>query len=187
MRLVLIPCLPGFISLFIMGCGGSSTQLDIPEEMPGVCRGVDFNLNVEMREMCGVKVRKYRAYKNTSQYRIMSDPKGGKIFKKGDECELRLPDMLPVTLPASFSGKIDFNEPSQAKYISSSYKYHEFLSKKNNMRVKMIKIDIPLNTGMLQSVCYTISGSTRRASKIQKGFANQLVPLRCDIFEQFRK
>jgi hypothetical protein len=170
-----------------MCCGGTKTQLEIPDDMPPVCRGVDFNLNIEMREMCGVKVRKYRSYKNVSQYRLMTDPKGGRITKKGDKYELRLPDMLPTILPASISGKIDFREELRGKHLKSSYEYHEFLSRKNNARIKMMRLEILLNNGRRQSVCYTINGHSRKFSKVQGGFAHQLEPLECDIFEKFKK
>ncbi|MBF0430342.1 MAG: hypothetical protein HQK83_03630 [Fibrobacteria bacterium] len=171
-------------------CGSSSGKkqiLDVPIDMPEVCQGIDFNLNVEMREMCGVKSRSYRAYKNVPQYRMLLRPKGGKIVRKGDQYQLRLPKMIPIDLPPAMLGRITFSEDARRTYVKSKWDYHEFFPDGSNDRIKIMRIAIPLNDGNNKEVCYTILSNPTKVRKVQEGFANQLEVLDCSAFDRLTK
>jgi len=179
-----------FSALILIGCGGTGGKkkdtLEVPLDMPAICHDVDFDLNIEMREMCGVKVRNYRAYKNVPQYRMLIRPKGGKIVKKGDKYELRLPKMIPIILPTSLSGKIEFNESSRRTYLQSTWEYYEFFPGDGEERVKIMRIDIPVVGNAKKSVCYTILSRPSKVSKVQTGFASQLEVLECSAFNRLK-
>jgi len=175
-------------AFLLMGCGGTSgnsgEQLEVPMEMPEVCQGIDFNLNVEMREMCGVKVRRYRSYRNIAHYRLLSSPKGGKIVEKDGHYELRIPDMLPVGLPSSISGKIDFSEAARLKFLNTNTDYRESLHRSTGKRIRLIRITIPFQDGGSRPFCYTIRPRIKKVAEVQTGSSNELVSLDCSDLPQ---
>src|SRR5262245_26183283 len=97
------------LALLCIGCAGNA-KVVAPEDMPEVCQGLDFNRDAGLREICGVQTHRYLGYRNIPEHRNLLLPKGGKIVKKGDDMELRLENALPAPLPASFAGKITFDE-----------------------------------------------------------------------------
>jgi hypothetical protein len=180
-----------FMIILLSGCGGSSSSskgetLEIPVDLPEICHDIDFNINVEMREICGVKTRSYRGYKNVPQYRLLLRPKGGKIVRKGGEFELRLPKMLPIPLPRSFKDKIEFNERSRREYIKSTWEYHEFFPEGSDDRIKIMRINIPMLDGDKKSICYTILQKPRKIRKVQEGYASELKLLKCAAFDRLK-
>ena len=54
---------------FFSGCAGSSNgdDLEVPTNLPPICRDIDFVANPDMREMCGVRKAHNKAYKNIPQ------------------------------------------------------------------------------------------------------------------------
>jgi hypothetical protein len=54
----------GLISIpFLSGCGGTShgENLEVPTDMPPICRDIDFVTQPDMREVCGVRVVRYKS------------------------------------------------------------------------------------------------------------------------------
>ena len=176
------------IALFPWGCGSSSqsSNLEVPLDMPEICHDIDFNLNVEMRDICGVKARNYRAYKNIPQYRLLLRPKGGKIVKKEGALELRLPKMLPIELPPPLMEQIEFSEESRREYLKSTWEYYEFFQKPTDERIKIMRINIPLKIGDNKSMCYTILVKPSKVRKVMEGYSSELELLDCEAFDRLK-
>lgn len=149
--------------------------------MPDICQDLDFNRDSEFREVCGVKTRDYLAYRNIPEHRNLLLPKGGKIIKKGKALELRLQNTLPIALSPDLAGKIIFDEKLRRTFIKSKMDYCEFFPENSSNNVKIIKLDIPQDTGGEFSVCYTVE-SRASTSQRKTGFASRLEPLSCDDF-----
>jgi hypothetical protein len=170
--------------LWFCGCAAnskSSAKVYAPDDMPDVCQELDFNHNVSLREICGVKTRNYMAYRNIPEHRNLLMPKGGRIVKKGKSLELRLQSTLPAPLPEDFQGKILFDEKFRRNFLKSRMDYWEFFPDSSSQHVKIIKLDIPMDTGGEKSVCFTVqskSSSTHRKA----GYASSLDPLDCSDF-----
>jgi hypothetical protein len=175
-----------FIILSSCGSSNSGDKLDTPSDMPEICHGIDFKLNVEMREICGVRLRNYRAYKNIQQYRVLLQPKGAKIVKSGDNIALELPKTLPIALPEEFLTKIQFDESFRQELIKNKLDYQEFFPKGSNNRIKMMKILIPFKDGTQGALCYEIPKRAEKVSKVQMGYASSLKDLPCKIFEEWK-
>ena len=139
-----------------------------------------------MRKMCGVKTRTYRAYKNIPQYRLLMRPKGGKIVRKEGKLELRLPKMLPIALPSSVSGQIEFSEEARREYIKSTWEYYEFFQKVSDERIKIMRINIPMKVGDKTSMCYTILAKPKKVRKVMEGYSSELELLDCGAFDKLR-
>jgi hypothetical protein len=169
--------------LVISGCSGSRNAM--PMNMPEICQDMDFDLYPEMRKDC--KPRFYNSHKNQAIYRMLTLPKGGKIVKKGDDLELRLPDVLPSPLPSHFKGKISFSEPLRRDFIKTKMDYQEFSAKSTSKRVKIMRLDIPLNDGTQGSTCFNIPPKPAKASRIQMGYAFSLESITCATFEKWKR
>jgi hypothetical protein len=159
--------------------GGS--KVVAPEDMPDICQDLDFNRDVELREMCGVKTRDYLAYRNIPEHRNLLLPKGGKIVKKGKSLELRLQNTLPAPLPADLAGKIVFDEKLRRTFIKSRMDYCEFFPENSSHNVKIIRLDIPQDIGGEISLCYTVESRPTTAQR-KTGYASRLEPLDCEDF-----
>lgn len=153
----------------------------MPEDMPDICQDLDFSRDVEYRELCGVQARDYRAYRNIPEHRNLLQPKGGKIVKKGRLMELRLQNTLPAPLPAELAGKIIFAEKMRRTFLKSRMDYCEFFPENSTHSVKVIKLDIPQDTGGTLVLCYTVESRPTIAQR-KTGFASRLEPLDCAEF-----
>jgi len=153
LSIVFISCLP----LALMSCGGSNKDavLVIPTEMPEICRGIDFSSQPDMREVCGVRQARYQSYKNIPLQRYLIVPKGASIVKKNSEIELRLPNTLPIPLPAAIANGLEFSQDSRLAFIKNTMIYKE-LYPKGQDRVKMFKLGIPLEKGGIQELCFNL-------------------------------
>ncbi len=175
-----------FLSFSMIGCGSNKQGLEVPLDMPEICQGIDFNVNVSMRDVCGVKSRSYRAYKNLAEYRLLLYPKNGKIVKKNDHLELRLEKTIPVDLPKSWTGKIDFSERSRSQFLKNKYDYQEFIPKGTGKRLKIMKLSVPFISGDYGNVCYSIPPKAQGISDIQSGYAHKIEPMDCKKFELYK-
>lgn len=172
----------------LAGCGSSQpggSKVIAPDDMPDICQDLDFNRDVELRELCGVKTRDYMAYRNIPEHRNLLLPKGGKIIKKGKVMELRLQGTLPIILPEDLFGKIVFDEKLRRTFIKSRMDYCEFFPDEASHNVKIIRLDIPQDTGGEFSVCYTIE-SRPSSTQRKTGYASRLEPLACDDFTRLK-
>lgn len=171
----------------LAGCAAPSGSAKVvaPDDMPDICQDLDFNRDVELREMCGVKTRDYMAYRNIPEHRNLLLPKGGKIIKKGKALELRLQNTLPAPLPADLAGKIVFDEKQRRTFIKSRLDYCEFFPENSSHNVKIIKLDIPQDTGGELSLCYTVESRPSTAQR-KTGYASRLEPLDCADFQRLK-
>lgn len=171
----------------LLACGGpSQSSLHVPLDMPEICQGINFELNVEMREVCGVEIRSYKGYKNIPDYRLLVRPKGGQLVSKGRGYELRLPNFLPVKIPAQIGGKIEFSEPLRSQPLKNQFDFQEFFPEGSADRLQMLRIDLPLAAGGTGSLCYTIPPKPTTIAPVQKGYARRLEPLDCPIYDKLR-
>ena len=55
----------------LAGCAGSSNgdDLEVPTNLPPICQGIDFVAEPDMRDLCGVRRVRYKAYINIYSWR----------------------------------------------------------------------------------------------------------------------
>lgn len=177
------------VLLALQACGGgapaggsSQPKVYAPDDMPEICQDIDFNrAGSEIKEQCGVQTRNYRAYKNIPEHRNLLLPKGAKIVRKGKALELRLQSTLPIALPAEMEGKLLFDEKLRRTFIKSKLDYVEFFPENSTDRLRILKLDIPLDLGGERSICYTVESGPTTAQR-KAGFAGRLEPLECRDF-----
>lgn len=177
----------------LIGCGGGAStakpareKVFAPEDMPEICQDIDFNqAGADLKEICGVQTRNYRAYKNIPEHRNLLLPKGAKIVRKPKNLELRLQNTLPIALPPDLEGKVLFDEKLRRNFIKSKMDYCEFFPEGSNDRVRIIKLDIPLDIGGERSICYTVESGPNTAQR-KAGFAGRLEPLECADFARLK-
>jgi hypothetical protein len=176
-------------SLGLQACGGGAPasnpahpKVYAPEDMPEICQDIDFNRSGnELKEQCGVQTRNYRAYKNIPEHRNLLLPKGAKIVRKGKSLELRLQSTLPIALPSDMEGKMLFDEKLRRTFVKSKMAYVEFFPENSTERLRILKLDIPLDQGGERSICYTVESRPTTAQR-KAGFAGRLEPLDCADF-----
>jgi hypothetical protein len=150
--------------------------------MPEICQDIDFNqTGAELKRQCGVQTRNYRAYKNIPEYRSLLLPKGARIILKGEALELRLQNTLPIALPKEMEGKIRFEERIRRSFLKSKMDYCEFFPENSADRLRILKLEIPMDIGAPQSVCYTVESKPTTAQR-KAGYAGRLEPLACSDF-----
>jgi len=176
-------------SFLFFACSSSSpkTALEVSPDAPEICRDVDFEVNKNLRDICGVQVRNYRSYKNIVEYRMLTRPKDGQIVKKGNHLELRLPKMQPVELPGELKEEISFSEKDRLTFIKTQWEYLEFFPDNSTDKLKLMKIIIPHQGSGQSSLCYEIITRSSRVSEVQSGFASKLIPLKCEKFEKYNQ
>jgi hypothetical protein len=177
----LLPALMALIGCALSGGG----KVVAPVDLPDICQDLDFNRDVEFRELCGVKTRDYLAYRNIPEHRNLLQPKGGKIIKKGKRLELRLQNTLPAELPEELTGKIIFDENLRRTFIKSRMDYCEFFPENSNHNVKIILLDIPHDMGGQITVCYTVESRPTTAQR-KVGYASRLEALDCGDFRKLK-
>jgi hypothetical protein len=158
-----------------------------PDDMPEICQDIDFNQSgKDLKELCGVQTRNYKAYRNIPEYRALLLPKGGKIVKKGKILELRLQNTLPIALPMGMEGKILFDEKLRRTLIKSKMDYCEFFPENSTERLRIISLEIPFDIGGAMTTCYTVESQPQTGQR-KSGFAGRLEPLSCDDFQRLKK
>lgn len=177
------------VSLGLQACGGGApgsnparAKVYAPEDMPEICQDIDFNqAGKEIKDQCGVQTRNYRAYRNIPEHRNLLLPKGAKIVRKGKTLELRLQSTLPIALPDEMEGKLLFDEKLRRTFVKSKMDYVEFFPKNSSDRLRILKLDIPLDVGGERSICYTVESRPTTAQR-KAGYAGRLEPLDCADF-----
>jgi hypothetical protein len=177
----------------LVACGGSAQSASpkkekvyAPEDMPEICQDIDFNqASADIKQICGVQTRNYMAYKNIPEHRNLLLPKGAKIVRKLKNLELRLQNTLPIALPMDLEGKVLFDEKLRRNFIKNKMDYCEFFPEGSNDRLRIIKLDIPLDIGGEQSLCYTVESRPTTAQR-KAGYAGRLEPLECTDFDRLK-
>ena len=185
-------CLGLFLTFTFFGCANTvqsngQSKVYAPEDMPDICQDLDFNqVGNDLKEICGVQSRNYKAYRNIPEHRNLLLPKGGKIVKKGKIFELRLQNTLPIRLTDEVEGKILFDEKLRRTLIKSKMDYCEFFPQNSNERLRIIQLEVPLDIGGARTFCYTVESKPESGQR-KTGYASRLENLNCDDFQRLKK
>lgn len=169
------------------GCGGSGgPKVYAPADMPDICQDIDFNrAGDDLKAECGVKTRNYMAYRNIPEHRNLLLPKGAKIVKKDGDLELRLTNTLPIDLPKAMRGRIRFDENLRRAFIKDKMDYCEFFPDPSKERLRILRLDIPMDDGGMESVCFSVGGPPTTVQR-KAGYAGRLESLDCSDFEKLK-
>ena len=173
-----------FASLtFFSGCAGSSNgdDLEVPTNLPPICRDIDFVANPDMREMCGVRKAHNKAYKNIPQQRYLIKPSETSIVKTGNKLELRFQNSLPLYLDGPIVNEILFNQEKRLERIKNNYDYHEIYNKESKERTRIFKMGIPTDKGRKYDFCIPeLKGNARTRNR---AMGNNIERMSCEDFE----
>ena len=177
--------------LALCRCGGTAPsgiqKVYAPDDMPDICQDIDFNqAGTDLMAECGVQTRNYMAYRNIPEHRNLLLPKGAKIIRKPEGLELRLSQTLPIDLPPGMAGKIFFDEKLRRNFIKNRMDYCEFFPEHSASRLRILRLDIPLDAGGEASVCFTLGGPPSTAQR-KAGYAGRLEKLDCADFENLKR
>jgi hypothetical protein len=176
----------------LYGCGAGPSasarqKVYAPEDMPEICQDIDFNkAGNELKAECGVKTRNYMAYRNIPEHRNLLLPKGAKIVRKAEGLELRLTSTLPIDLPSDMEGKIFFDEKLRRSFIKNRMDYCEFFPAGSADRLRIMRLDIPLDVGGEKSACFTVGFPPSTAQR-KAGYAGRLETLDCADFVKLKE
>ena len=169
--------------MLLSGCAGSSNgdDLEVPTNLPPICRDIDFVANPDMREMCGVRRVHNKAYKNIPQQRYLINPSGTSIVKTNGQLELRFQNSLPLYLEGPITRELEFNQDKRLEKVQNTYDYHEIYSGKE--RIRIFKMGIPTDRGNTYDFCFRIpekKGSDRTRSV---AMGNHIEAMSCNDFD----
>ena len=149
---------------FLVGCAGSSAQngedLEVPTDLPPICRDIDFVANPDMREVCGVRKasRHNIAYKNIPQQRYLIKPSETSIVKTNGKLELRFQNSLPINLEGPITNELEFSQEKRLERVKNTY----------DERLRIFKMGIPTDRGNKYDFCFRIpekKGNDRTRSR----------------------
>lgn len=169
----------------LSGCAGSSNgeDLEVPTNLPPICRDIDFVSQPDMREMCGVRKVHNRAYKNIPQQRYLIKPSETSIVKTNNKLELRFQMALPLTLEGPIVDELQFNQDKRLEKIINTYDYHEIYSS-GGKRLRIFKMGIPTDKGNVYNFCFRVperkGGNERTRSK---AMGNHIEAMTCEDYE----
>ena len=167
------------------GCAGSSNgdDLEVPTNLPPICRDIDFVANPDMREMCGVRKAHNKAYKNIPQQRYLIKPSETSIVKTGNKLELRFQNSLPLYLDGPIVNELLFNQEKRLEKIKNTYDYHEFYNKTSKERIRIFKMGIPTDFGGTHEFCFRIPEAKGNARTRNRAMGNNIERMNCEDFE----
>lgn len=178
---------PVLIALSLLaGCAGSSNgdDLEVPTNLPPICRDIDFVANPDMREMCGVRKVHNKAYKNIPQQRYLIKPTETSIVKTGNKLELRFQNSLPLYLTGPIVNEMQFGQEKRLQKIKNDYEYHEIYSKGTKERIRIFKMVIPTDAGTRYDFCYRIPEKKGNARTRNRAMGDNIDEMNCSEFEQ---
>jgi len=173
------------LSAFLTNCASSRNEaesLEVPTNMPEICRGIDFVAQPDMREDCGVRVSRYKAYKNIPQQRYLVYPKDASLVKANGSVELRLPNTFPITLDSTTASGIEFSQEKRLVSIKNTMEYKE-LFPTGGERIKMFRMQIPLDNGSSSALCFRVPESKGNQRTRNQAMANQIEGMTCQDFD----
>ena len=167
------------------GCAGSSNgdDLEVPTNLPPICRDIDFVANPDMREMCGVRKAHNKAYKNIPQQRYLIKPRETSIVKTGNKLELRFQNSLPLYLDGPIVNELMFNQEKRLEKIKNNYDYHEIYNKTSKERTRIFKMGIPTDLGGTYEFCFRIPELKGNARTRNRAMGNNIERMNCEDFE----
>ncbi len=176
--------IPLYVAPFILaGCAGSSNgdDLEVPTDLPPICRDIDFVANPDMREMCGVRKVHNKAYKNIPQQRYLINPNGTSIVKTDGKLELRFQNSLPLFLDGPITRELQFNQEKRLEKVQNTYDYHEIYSGKE--RIRIFKMGIPTDMGNTYDFCFRIPEKKGNARTRSVAMGNHIEAMTCNDFD----
>ena len=170
---------------FLAGCAGSSNgdNLEVPTNLPPICRDIDFVAQPDMREMCGVRTVRSKAYKNVPQQRYLIKPQETSIVKSGNNMELRFQNSLPIVLDGPIKDELIFNQEKRLEKVKNTYDYHEIYNK-GSERIRIFKMGIPTDMGTSYDFCFRIPERKGNDRTRSKAMGNHIETMSCADFEQ---
>ncbi len=173
------------ILLLLDACGSSKPSqeaLDIPTDLPEICRDIDFVAQPDMREPCGVRVSRYQGYKNIALQRYLVNPKNASLVKTNGKVQLRLPNTLPVHLDSSFAAGIDFAQEKRLQPLRNTMEYKELFPAGGD-RIKMFRMGIPMENGNVQDLCFRVPDKKGNERTRSVAMGNQVESMTCADFQ----
>lgn len=169
----------------LTGCAGSSNgdNLEVPTNLPPICRDIDFVAQPDMREMCGVRTVRTKAYKNIPQQRYLIKPQETSIVKTGDKMELRFQNSLPLYLDGPILNELEFTQEKRLEKIKNTYDYHEIYNK-GAERIRIFKMGIPSDKGNVYDFCFRIPERKGNARTRSVAMGNHIEALSCADFDR---
>lgn len=166
-------------SLFV-SCAGSSNgeDLEVPTNLPPICRDIDFVAQPDMREMCGVRQVHYKAYKNIPQQRYLIKPSETSIVKTNGKLELRFQNSLPIDLEGPITKELEFSQDKRLEKIKNTYDYHEIYAA-GNKRIRIFKMGIPTDAGTFYTYCFEIPEKKGNARTRSKAMGTNITMIDC--------
>ena len=186
-KILLSSCFIAFS--FLAGCAGSSSQngedLEIPTDLPPICRDIDFVANPDMREVCGVRTasRHNIAYKNIPQQRYLIKPSETSIVKTNGKLELRFQNSLPINLDGPITTELEFSQQKRLERIKNTYDYHE-ITKPGMERFRVFKMGIPTEKGNKYDFCFRIPGRKGNDRTRSKALGVNIETMSCAEFDR---
>ncbi len=173
-----------FSTLFIVGCAGSrdGSDLEVPTDMPPICRDIDFVAQPDMRELCGVRVMRYKAYRNIPQQRYLNKPQETSLVKVNNKLELRFTNNLPITLTGPIVNEIQFNQDKRLQKIANSYDYYELYTS-NKVRIRIFKMVIPTDLGNKHEFCFRIPDKLGDERTRNQAMGDRIESMSCKDFD----
>lgn len=167
----------------LVGCAGSNdgANLEVPTDMPPICRGIDFVAQPDMREVCGVRSVRYKAYRNIPQQRYLIKPTETSLVKVRDKIELRFPNTLPIILEGAIVTEIQFNQDKRLEKIKNSYDYYE-LYNEGRERIRIFKMGIPTDAGTLHEFCFRVPEKLGNERTRSVAMGNRIEAMTCEDF-----
>lgn len=169
----------------LTGCAGSAggEDLEVPTNLPPICREIDFVAQPDMREMCGVRTVRSKAYKNIPQQRYLIKPQETSIVKTGNKLELRFQNSLPLYLDGPILNELEFSQEKRLQKIKNTYDYHEIYNK-GAERIRIFKMGIPSDKGNTYDFCFRIPERKGNARTRSVAMGNHIEALSCADFDR---
>ncbi|MGL1936302.1 MAG: hypothetical protein OCD01_14830 [Fibrobacterales bacterium] len=165
------------LALLTLHC--SAPKQHLSKQQIEMCKEIDLNFEPSFRELCGVRKMRFQSYKNLPNQRFLLKPKNSYLVETDGEVELRLPKTAPVTLDSSLATTIDFSPSARTSLLKNKYDYLEKFQP--NGRVKMFKLGIPLDSGTIQTFCFTIP--IKETHRVKRSvLPNRVIPTPCSTF-----
>ena len=172
------------VAALLSACAGSNSgeNLEVPTNLPPICRDIDFVEQPDMREMCGVRTVRTLAYKNIPQQRYLIKPQETSIVKSNGKIELRFQNSLPLYLDGPIADELEFSQQKRLEKIKNSYDYHEIYNK-GAQRIRIFKMGIPTDKGNVYSFCFRIPEKKGNARTRSKAMGTNIELMECSDFE----
>ncbi len=158
----------------------------MPENMPPACRDIDFVAQPDMRELCGVRVVRFKSYRNIPKERYLVNPKDAKIVLAEEKMELRIPGNYPIELSGQITKDIRFDQNARLKKIPNRYEYHEgYLGteRKRENRIRAFRLTIPTDAGTDYEYCFRIPEKLGNDRTRNQAMGNRLEKISCEDFD----